>query len=48
MNALDSGFPLDIISIDLRSSLDCLDEVTGENVGEDILDLIFSRFCIGK
>lgn len=48
IKALDSGFPLDIISIDLRGSLERLNEVIGENVGEDILDLIFSRFCIGK
>lgn len=48
LNAISSGFPLDIISIDLRSAIDSLDEVIGENLAEDILDLIFSRFCIGK
>jgi len=39
---------LDFISIDLRSAWEKLGELTGETVGEDIIDEIFSRFCIGK
>lgn len=48
LNALKNRMPLDIISIDLRGSLDSLGEITGENLGDDVLDIIFSRFCIGK
>ena len=43
---LDIG--IDFISIDLRSALECLSEFFGENVSEEIIDEIFSKFCIGK
>lgn len=33
---------------DLKDALTCLEEVTGESTPEDVLDLIFSRFCLGK
>lgn len=39
---------LDFIAIDLRSAWEKLGELTGETVGEDIIDEIFSKFCIGK
>ena len=38
----------EFLSIDLRESLDALGEITGETTPEDILDRIFSSFCIGK
>lgn len=41
---MSEEFPL----YDLRRSLDCLGEITGETTVEDILDAIFSTFCIGK
>ncbi|HEY3365294.1 MAG TPA: tRNA uridine-5-carboxymethylaminomethyl(34) synthesis GTPase MnmE [Symbiobacteriaceae bacterium] len=43
-----SGFGPDLISIDVRAAWAALGEITGESVGEDLLDQIFSRFCIGK
>ena len=38
----------DLISIDLKSALLFLDEITGEVITDEILDNIFSHFCIGK
>jgi tRNA modification GTPase len=39
---------LEFVALDLRDALRSLGEVTGETTPDDILDLIFSRFCIGK
>ena len=39
---------LDFVSIDLRAALECLSELTGESVTEDVLNEIFSKFCVGK
>ena len=38
----------DLISIDLKSALLYLDEITGEVITDDILNNIFDHFCIGK
>ena len=40
--------PLDIIEIDVRSAYDYLGEIIGETVSDEILDEVFSRFCLGK
>ena len=45
---LHTGVPLDCIEVDLRSCWENLGEITGESLDEDILDRIFSEFCIGK
>lgn len=45
---LESGESLEIMSMELRSSLDHLGEITGEVTNEDLLGRIFSKFCIGK
>ncbi|MBF0242846.1 MAG: tRNA uridine-5-carboxymethylaminomethyl(34) synthesis GTPase MnmE [Desulfamplus sp.] len=36
------------LAIDIRNAIDCLGEITGDSAGVDILDAIFSQFCIGK
>jgi tRNA modification GTPase len=40
--------PLDLLATELRSALDSLGEITGETATEEVLERIFSRFCIGK
>jgi tRNA modification GTPase len=46
--SLGQRLPLDFVSIDLRTAYDALGEVTGETASDDLLDRIFSEFCIGK
>ncbi|MGM9540777.1 tRNA uridine-5-carboxymethylaminomethyl(34) synthesis GTPase MnmE [Anaerovibrio sp.] len=45
---LMNGMSEDFVVIDLRSAWEKLGEITGDTIGEDIIDEIFSRFCIGK
>ncbi|ABB33765.1 tRNA modification GTPase TrmE [Geobacter metallireducens RCH3] len=45
---LAAGNDLEILAVDLRDALDAVGEVTGETTPDDILELIFQRFCIGK
>ena len=47
-NANASGIPHEMILIDLYRSLWALDSLTGQTTPDDILNLIFSTFCIGK
>lgn len=42
------GLGMEFVSLDLRAALDALGGITGRQVGEDLLDRIFSRFCLGK
>ena len=43
-----NGLSADFVSIDLRSAWETLGEITGETASEDLIDEIFSKFCIGK
>jgi tRNA modification GTPase len=46
--SLANGLSPEFVSLDLRECLDALGEITGETTSEDVLNEIFSRFCIGK
>jgi len=48
LEGLEKGMTGDFLSIDLRAALRELGTITGEITTEDVLDSIFSRFCIGK
>ncbi len=45
---LEHGMTYDLIAVDLHECLDCLKEIVGETTTEDILDVIFEQFCLGK
>ncbi len=45
---LSRGLTPELVSIDLREALGCVDEITGRYVQTDVLDQIFSKYCVGK
>jgi tRNA modification GTPase len=47
-STLDEGMPIDISAISIKEILEELGEITGQNVSEDIINEIFSKFCLGK
>jgi tRNA modification GTPase len=47
-SALSSGVPSDLVAQDLRAALYHLGTITGTVSSDEILGVIFSRFCIGK
>ena len=48
LKAIDSNMPIDIISGNIREILVELGKITGETVTEDVINEIFSKFCLGK
>jgi len=46
--AVEGSIPHEMILLDLYGALRPLDAITGETTADDILNLIFSSFCIGK
>ncbi|NLN42136.1 MAG: tRNA uridine-5-carboxymethylaminomethyl(34) synthesis GTPase MnmE, partial [Clostridiales bacterium] len=48
LEGIDNLLPMDIVSIDLRSAVDSLGSITGETITDDLIDKIFSEFCLGK
>lgn len=48
LKSIDSNQPLEFIEIDVKNTYDDLGAILGEEVGDDILNEVFSRFCLGK
>lgn len=48
LNSLNLYLPSDFLAIDLKAAWESLGKITGETVEEDLLDQIFSQFCLGK
>ena len=46
--SLEAGDEIDLVTVDLQNAWYALKEITGEAGREDLLDEIFSRFCLGK
>ena len=46
--SIELGMPEDFYSIDLMDAYESLGSITGESVGEDLVNEIFSKFCMGK
>ena len=47
-DSLEEGVPLDLVNEDLENVYRCMREILGQYSKEDLLDEIFSRFCVGK
>lgn len=48
LDAIAAGLPGDFIAVDLQGAWRKLGEITGKTAGQDIIDRVFSRFCLGK
>ena len=48
VQTLKDGMPVDLCTVDLQAAQTALGEITGDQVGEKLLDAVFSRFCVGK
>ncbi len=48
IQTLKSGYPADLVFVDLGDAIEALGEITGLTVSEEIVDRIFSEFCVGK
>ena len=47
-NSLNNGVPLDMLETDLKRVWNILGEIIGESYSEELLDELFSKFCVGK
>ena len=48
LESIDCGLPEDFYSIDLMDAYESLGKIVGESVGEDLVNEIFRKFCVGK
>ena len=48
LEAMEAGMELDIVEIDIQNAYTSLKEILGEVHREDLLDTLFSNFCLGK
>ena len=48
LHMAEKGEALDFIESDVNDAYEYLGEITGESVSDDIINEVFSRFCLGK
>lgn len=47
-NLKNTHLPLDLVTVHLTDALELLSQITGQDLVEEVLDSVFSRFCVGK
>lgn len=47
-SAIINSMPIDMIEIDIKNVWNLLGEITGENYDDELIDNLFSKFCVGK
>ena len=47
-NTIKNDMPIDVVAICIKEVLESIGSITGDNVSEDIINKIFSKFCLGK
>ena len=45
---IDDNYPIDMVEIDIKDSWNLLGEIIGETYEEELIDQLFSQFCLGK
>lgn len=48
IEGLDKQLSGELLMVDIYEALDCIGEITGSKISDDVLNAIFSKFCIGK
>jgi tRNA modification GTPase len=48
ITSLNNGASEDLLTVDITATAEFLGEITGDNVRDEIINEIFSRFCVGK
>ena len=48
LDGIEKEMPVDLIQIDMKRAWDLLGEITGDTVQDELLNELFSRFCLGK
>lgn len=48
INAVEAGFTLDAAGVCVDDALNALYSLTGQNAAADVIDEVFSKFCVGK
>lgn len=48
LKAIEAGFPIDMVELDIKDAWQTLGEITGDYHPEDLIDELFSKFCLGK
>lgn len=48
LQGLDDGMPVDLVQIDMTQCWELLGEITGDSYQDELLDQLFSQFCLGK